>query len=208
MTSDSELADDRRSELDALAHEIERSQEISTVRGGSRLVFGGGNPLASVVLVGEAPGGDEEKQGRPFVGRAGKLLDEALSQAGLSRDDIWITNVVKFRPTEPGAHGRRRNRPPTSEERAAFRPWLDRELRIIGPDSVVCVGATAASALLGRNVKITKERGQWLEGPAGTCVLTTYHPAYLLRPFRDRDERFQELVDDLRLAAHRNQHRS
>jgi DNA polymerase len=208
MTSELKRADDRRSELDELAQEIERSPEISTVRDDSRLVFGDGNPLASVVLIGEAPGGDEEKQGRPFVGRAGKLLDEVLSQAGLSRDDIWITNVVKFRPTEPGAHGRRRNRPPTSEERAAFRPWLERELRIIAPDSVVCVGATAASALLGRSVKITKERGQWLEGPSGTCVLTTYHPAYLLRPFRDRDERFQDLVDDLRLAAHRNQHRA
>jgi DNA polymerase len=82
-----------------------------------------------------------------------------------------------------------------------FRPWLERELQIIAPDAVVCLGATAASALLGRSVKITRERGHWLEGPAGTRVLTTYHPAYLLRPFRDRDERFQQLVDDLRLAA-------
>jgi DNA polymerase len=201
MTEPAKRAEARRTELDELAREIEGSPEVSAVRHDARLVFGGGNPLASVVLVGEAPGADEEKQGRPFVGRAGKLLDEALEQAGLARADIWITNVVKFRPSEPGANGRRRNRPPTGEERTVFRPWLERELRIISPDSVVCLGATAASALLGRAVKITKERGHWLEGPAGTQVLTTYHPAYLLRPFRDRDERFQQLVDDLRLAS-------
>lgn len=201
MTGQSKQAEARRTELDQLAREIERSPEVSAVRDDARLVFGDGNPIASVVLVGEAPGADEEKQGRPFVGRAGKLLDEALEQAGLERAEIWITNVVKIRPSEPGANGRRRNRPPTSEERAVFRPWLERELRILAPDAVVCVGATAASALLGRHVKITEERGHWLEGPAGTQVLTTYHPAYLLRPFRDRDERFQQLVDDLRLAA-------
>jgi len=208
MAGRGELAETRRGELDQLAREIERSPEVSKVRDDARLVFGDGNPLASLVLVGEAPGADEEKQGRPFVGRAGKLLDDALEQAGLARADIWITNVVKIRPAEPGANGRRRNRPPTSEERAVFRPWLERELRMISPDAVVCLGATAASALLGRNLKITKERGNWLEGPAGTGVLTTYHPAYLLRPFRDRDERFQQLVDDLRLAAQRNSHRS
>lgn len=200
MNGTSKQADERRAELDQLETEIARSPEISAVRDGACLVFGNGNPLASVVLVGEAPGADEEKQGRPFVGRAGKLLDEALEKAGLERADIWITNVVKIRPSEPGANGRRRNRPPTSEERAVFRPWLERELRIIAPDSVVCMGATAASALLGRNVKITQERGHWLDGPAGTRLLTTYHPAYLLRPFRDRDERFRQLVDDLRLS--------
>lgn len=208
MPDSSKRAEERRSELEQLAREIEQSPEISTVRDDARLVFGGGNPLASVVLVGEAPGADEEKQGRPFVGRAGQLLDEVLEQAGLARDEIWITNVVKFRPSEPGANGRRRNRPPTSEELAIFRPWLERELRIIEPDAVVCLGATAASALLARNVKITQERGHWLEGPAGTRVLTTYHPAYLLRPFRDRDERFRQLVDDLRPAAKRIAHRS
>jgi DNA polymerase len=203
MADAAKQAEARRDELDQLAREIENSPEVTNVRDDSRLVFGNGNPLASLVLVGEAPGADEEKQGKPFVGRAGKLLDDALQQAGLARADIWITNVVKIRPTEPGANGRRRNRPPTNEERAVFHPWLERELRIIGPDAVVCVGATAASALLGRNVKITQERGHWLDGPAGTHVLTTYHPAYLLRPFRDRDERFQQLVDDLRLAARR-----
>ncbi len=191
----------RAAMLDNLARQIADSSELTAIRGDSRLVFGSGNPRSGVVLVGEAPGADEEKQGKPFVGRAGRLLDEALAQAGLDRASIWITNVVKVRPSEPGAKGGRRNRPPTQGERRAFRPWLIRELEILEPHAVVCLGATAASALLGRPVKIGTERGRWLEGPAGTRVLTTYHPAYLLRPFRDRDARFAELVDDLRQAA-------
>ncbi|HEX3721655.1 MAG TPA: uracil-DNA glycosylase [Nitrolancea sp.] len=204
MTSDrANQRDERLAELEKLARRLADSDKVSAVRGESRLVFGTGDPCASLVLVGEAPGADEEKQGRPFVGRAGRLLDDALEQAGLSRSDIWITNVVKIRPTEAGANDRLRNRPPTTEEKNTFRPWLEQELAIIAPRSVVCVGATAAAALLGRTVKISAERGHWLDGPVGTQVLTTYHPAYLLRPFRDRDERFQQFVDDLRVAAGR-----
>ncbi len=194
----------RSDALRELARQMTEDAVVNDVRGESRLVLGHGDPYSSVVLVGEAPGADEVKQGRPFVGRAGKLLDEALDQAGLPRSRIWITNVVKIRPTEPGAKGGRRNRPPTGEERQAFRPWLERELEIIKPKAVVCLGATAASALLGRTVKIGAERGHWLDGPAGTKVLTTYHPAYLLRPFKDRDEKFQQLVDDLHQAAVRH----
>ncbi|MGA7670699.1 MAG: uracil-DNA glycosylase [Nitrolancea sp.] len=192
---------DLTARLKRLSERIESSVDVKAVRGGSRLVFGNGNPASSVVLVGEAPGADEERQGKPFVGRAGRLLDQALEDAGLERKQVWITNVVKIRPTEPGANGRRRNRPPSSEERNAFRPFLDEELSIIKPKSVVCLGATAAAAVLGRSVKISNERGEWVEGPEGFRVLTTYHPAYLLRPFKDRDEKYQQLVDDLRKAA-------
>ncbi len=192
---------ERADQLARLAERIAQSGEVEAVRGGVRLVFGSGNPLSSVVLVGEAPGADEEMQGKPFVGRAGRLLDQALEQAGLDRSTLWITNVVKIRPTEPGANGRLRNRPPTSAEREVFRPWLERELEILRPRSIVCLGSTAAAALLGRTVKISKERGQWLEGPVATRVLTTYHPAYLLRPFRNRDANFQQLVEDLRRAS-------
>jgi uracil-DNA glycosylase family 4 len=201
--AESNQHDERLAELGRLAKRIVASKDVSAVRGDSRLVFGNGNPLASLVLVGEAPGADEEKLGQPFVGRAGRLLDQALERAGVSRADIWITNVVKIRPTEPGANGRARNRPPTTEEKDTFRPWLEEELRIIAPRAIVCLGATAAAALLGRKVKVTAERGRWTDGPVGAQVLTTYHPAYLLRPFRDRDERFEELVDDLRLALQR-----
>jgi uracil-DNA glycosylase family 4 len=202
MTADSESQrQTRMKQLNELAKRVASDDQVSDVRGDSRLVFGTGDPVSSVVLIGEAPGADEERQGKPFIGRAGQLLDEALEQAGLERDRIWITNVVKIRPTEPGANGGRRNRPPTVDERHAFRPWLEKELEILRPSSIVCLGATAASALLDRTVKIGKERGKWIDGPAGTRVLTTYHPAYLLRPFRDRDEKFQQLVDDLRQAA-------
>ncbi len=194
---------DRSAALERLYREMERSDELTTMRRRSRLVFGTGDPAASVVLIGEAPGADEEKQGRPFVGRAGQLLDKALEAAGLDRSRIWISNVVKIRPTQPGARGGKRNRPPTSEERAAFLPWLLRELEIVAPDAVVCLGATAAKALLDRNVKIGDVRGQWLDGPGETQVLTTYHPAYLLRPFKGQDQRFDELVGDLRKAARR-----
>lgn len=201
MTSESGAwSGEQAARLDQFAKNVAASREVNAVRGDARLVFGSGNPNSRVVLVGEAPGANEERQGKPFVGRAGRLLDEALELAGLDRSELWITNVVKMRPTEPGANGRRRNRPPTSAERDAFRPWLDHELNILRPRSIVCLGATAAAALLGRPVKISTERGQWLMGPAGARVLTTYHPAYLLRPFRDRDEKFRALVDDLRRA--------
>jgi len=194
-------AKDRTAQLARLAERIQQSDEVRAVRGESRLVFGHGNPMSSVVLVGEAPGADEERQGMPFVGRAGQLLNKALEDAGLNREKVWITNVVKIRPSEPGAKGGRRNRPPSADERNAFRPFLDEELEIIQPRSVVCLGATAAAAVLGRTVKISKERGAWVDGPQGTRVLTTYHPAYLLRPFKDRDEKYQQLVDDLRKAS-------
>ncbi len=196
----SDNSDARAASLERLAERIKQSGDVADVLGESRLVFGTGNPMSAVVLVGEAPGADEERQGKPFVGRAGQLLDRALDDAGLDREKVWITNVVKIRPTEPGAKGGRRNRPPSTVERKAFRPFLDEELSIIQPRSVVCLGATAAAAVLGRSVKISKERGEWVEGPADTRVLTTYHPAYLLRPFRDRDEKYQQLVDDLRKA--------
>ena len=194
-------AKDRTAQLARLAERIQQSDEVRAVRGESRLVFGHGNPMSSVVLVGEAPGADEERQGMPFVGRAGQLLNKALEDAGLNREKVWITNVVKIRPSEPGAKGGRRNRPPAADERNAFRPFLDEELEIIQPRSVVCLGATAAAAVLGRTVKISKERGEWVDGPEGSRVLSTYHPAYLLRPFKDRDEKYQQLVDDLRKAS-------
>jgi len=200
MTSESTV---RGEKLKELAAKLEHSTEVIAVRGKSRLVFGHGDPESSLVLVGEAPGADEERLGRPVVGRAGQLLVRARADAGLDRSRVWTTNVVKIRPTEPGANGRQRNRPPTSEERAVFLPRLERELEIIRPAAVVCLGATAADALLGRHVKIGDVRGKWLDGPAGTRILTTFHPAYLLRPFSGQEERFQQLVDDLRQAATR-----
>lgn len=193
--------DQRAISLHDLASELTESEAIREARRGARLVFGSGNPTSNVVLIGEAPGAEEEKYGRPFVGRAGRLLDVALHEAGLDRSRIWITNVVKFRPSEPGKGGRVRNRPPTSQEREVFLPWLKRELEIIRPRSVVCLGGTAGAAVFGRAVKVNQERGHWSGVFGGTRALVTYHPAYLLRPFKGKEQRFREMVEDLRQAA-------
>jgi DNA polymerase len=170
---------------------------------GRDLVLGEGNPDARLVFVGEAPGGQEERTRRPFVGPAGQILNEALAVAGLSRDAVWITNIVKCRPVTPGLGGRLRNRTPTAAEVKHFLPWLLQELQIIEPAAIVALGATAASALLSKQVKLTRERGEWFTGPDGIPVITTYHPAYLLRRVSDSDQRFAELASDLRNAASR-----
>lgn len=172
-------------------------------REGRNLVLGEGNPDARLVLVGEAPGGQEERARRPFVGPAGQILNEALANAGLSRDDIWITNIVKCRPATPGLGGRLRNRTPTATEVKHFLPWLLQELDIIGPAAIVALGGTSASALLGRPVKMTREHGEWFTGPKDIPVMATFHPAYLLRRVGDGDERFAELAADLHTAASR-----
>ncbi|HET7036695.1 MAG TPA: uracil-DNA glycosylase, partial [Thermomicrobiaceae bacterium] len=128
----------REAALAALAARWADDPAIAAARDGSNLVLGAGNPLARLVLIGEAPGGQEEKAGRPFVGPAGKLLDEALAEAGLRRDEIWITNVVKFRPTSPGVGQRKRNRAPTRTETQLFLPWLREELALVEPKALVC----------------------------------------------------------------------
>ena len=187
--------------LVALARRWADDPAIAAARDGSNLVLGAGNPLARLVLIGEAPGGQEEKAGRPFVGPAGKLLDEALAAAGLARDEVWITNVVKFRPTVPGVGNRRRNRAPTRDESQLFLPWLREELAIIEPKALVCLGATAARAMIGQPVKIMSERGRWFTSLGGRPTMLTYHPAFLLRRTTDYPERFAELASDLRTAG-------
>jgi DNA polymerase len=194
--------DDRRrhDELERLRQEMEASPEITAARGRSNLVVGTGDPNARLVLIGEAPGGQEDRARRPFVGPAGQILNEALAQVGLDRDAVWITNAVKFRPTTESETGRLKNRAPTPAEVRLFRPWLERELAIVEPAALLFLGATAATAVLGRPVKITRQRGTWISGPGGIPTMPTYHPAYLLRRVADRDERFDELVDDLKTA--------
>jgi uracil-DNA glycosylase family 4 len=159
-----------------------------------RLVFGEGNPRARVVLVGEAPGETEERLARPFVGRAGKLLDELLGEAGLARGDVWITNVVKVRPTT-GEGRARRNRPPRAGEVRAWLPLLDAELAAIGPGLALGLGAFAGRALVGGEFQLTRDRGVWLEGRPGIPALVTYHPAYILR------QQGEALAETRRLAA-------
>jgi uracil-DNA glycosylase len=181
------------------------ARELPICRGAA-LVPGEGDRRARVVLVGEAPGGQEDKAGRPFVGPAGRQLDEILREAGLDREAVWITNVVKCRPTE-SINGRLRNRAPTREEFEQFLPWLERELELIQPDALVCLGATAAKAILGRrSIKMSDIRGGWMSGVLGIDTLVTYHPSFLLRRTTARDQRLAEVIADMKLVAARVSH--
>jgi DNA polymerase len=168
---------------------------------GTRTVFGEGRAKAELLLVGEQPGDREDREGRPFVGPAGRLLDEALEQAGIDRRLAYLTNVVKhFKWTARGA--RRIHQKPSWSEIAACRPWLDAELAVVKPRVLVCLGATAAQALLGRDFRVTQRRGELVESPLAPCVLATVHPSSILRGEpSEREAAFAALVDDLRVAA-------
>jgi DNA polymerase len=164
-------------------------------------VFGEGPGNAELMLVGEQPGDREDREGRPFVGPAGRLLDEALAEAGIDRSRAYLTNAVKHFKWR--ASGKRRiHAKPNWSEIAACRPWLDSELEVVRPDVLVCLGATAAQALLGRTFRVTKQRGQPVESDLAPHVLATIHPSAILRG--DPESRKSELaafVKDLEVAA-------
>jgi DNA polymerase len=168
---------------------------------GTQTVFGEGAAKAEVVLVGEQPGDQEDKQGKPFVGPAGKLLDKALEEAGIDRSLAYVTNVVKHFKWQ--ARGKRRiHQKPSWSEIAACRPWLDAELRVVKPRVLVCLGATAAQALLGRQFRVTKERGRPVESDLAPVVVATVHPSSILRADEeDREAEFAALVSDLKAVA-------
>ena len=167
---------------------------------GTQTVFGEGLKRAEVMLVGEQPG---DREGRPFVGPAGRLLDEALVEAGIERDTAYVTNVVKHFKWEP-RRKRRIHQKPNWSEIAACRPWLDAELAVVQPTVLVCLGATAAQALLGRQFRVTRERGRLLESELAPLTLATVHPSSILRAPDEESRRLERglLVDDLRVAAH------
>jgi uracil-DNA glycosylase family protein len=167
----------------------------------TQTVFGEGRAGATVMLVGEQPGSEEDVEGRPFVGPAGRLLDEALERAGIDRSATYVTNAVKHFKWE--ARGKRRiHAKPSWTEQQACRPWLEAELAVVRPAVLVLLGATAAQSLLGRQFRVTKERGRWLESDLAPHVVATIHPSAVLRQ-RDSESRRQEmtaLVADLRLV--------
>jgi uracil-DNA glycosylase family protein len=180
----------------------------------TQTVFGEGPVDARIVFVGEQPGDVEDRRGRPFVGPAGRLLDRALAEAGIDRDTAYVTNAVKhFRFRQNGK--RRIHQTPGTEHMAACRPWLDAELVLISPEVVVCLGATAAKAMLGPAFRITRQRGTLMPydpptGPTGeedaavksAWIMATAHPSAVLRtPDESRDEAYGALVADLRVAA-------
>jgi uracil-DNA glycosylase family protein len=171
---------------------------------GTQTVFGSGPATARLMFIGEAPGQHEDRQGVPFVGPAGQLFDQALQQAGLDRAEVYVTNVVKHRPWV--SRGRRKkNRPPKQSEINACRPWLQEELRLVSPAIIVCCGAQAAREILGKEFKLTQQRGSRLDGPDGASVLATFHPAYvLIQPEESYDRLKETLFADFRLVAERH----
>jgi DNA polymerase len=168
---------------------------------GTQTVFGEGAARARAMLVGEQPGDKEDLEGRPFVGPAGRLLDAALEEAGIDRSLAYVTNVVKhFKWTPRGK--RRIHAKPNWGEIAACRPWLEAELAVVRPAVLVCLGATAAQALLGRQFRVTQQRGELVETALAPAALATIHPSAILRADgADRDAEYAAFVDDLRVAA-------
>ncbi|MDP8953711.1 MAG: UdgX family uracil-DNA binding protein [Actinomycetota bacterium] len=167
----------------------------------SQTVFGAGPATATVMLVGEQPGDVEDREGAPFVGPAGRLLDQALEAAGIARERTYVTNVVKhFKWTPRGK--RRLHQSPNAAEQAACRPWLDAELAAVQPEVLVALGATAAKALLGRDFRVSRDRGRFVDSPLAPRVMATVHPSSILRTDDDRrTAALQGLVDDLAVVA-------
>jgi uracil-DNA glycosylase family protein len=169
---------------------------------GTQTVFGEGVRTARVMFVGEQPGNDEDLAGKPFVGPAGKLLDRALEQAGIDRRGVYVTNAVKHFKWEP--QGKRRiHAKPNAAEIAACRPWLEAELEVVKPDVLVCLGATAAQALLGRQFRVSQERGRFVPSPLAPHTMATVHPSSILRVPDDetRHAEMERFVADLAHVA-------
>ena len=168
---------------------------------GTQTVFGEGSEDAEAMFVGEQPGDQEDKAGKPFVGPAGQLFDQALEDAGIDRQAVYVTNVVKH--FKWVARGRRRiHQKPNAAEVAACRPWLEAELAVVKPRVLVCLGATAAQALLGREFRVTRERGRPVESDLAENVLATVHPSSILRADpADREREYDAFVNDLKVVA-------
>jgi len=147
---------------------------------GTQTVFGEGVPHAKVMFVGEVPGNDEDLAGRPFVGPAGKLLDRVLEEVGIVRDEIYVTNAVKHFKWEPSGK-RRLHKKPNAREIAVCRPWLEAEIQVSQPKVIVCLGATAAQTLLGKDFRVSKQRGELIQSTLAPFVMATVHPSSILR---------------------------
>lgn len=178
----------------------------------TRTVFGEGTRGALIMLVGEQPGDAEDRAGRPFVGPAGRLLDEALARAGIDRSEVYVTNVVKhFKWAAAERSQRRIHKMPRDSEIKACRPWLDAELVAVKPRVLVCLGASAAQALLGKDFRVTRDRGNLMKSDLAPHVLATTHPASILRAPdpQAREQQRQDFVRDLKKVADliKTQHR-
>jgi uracil-DNA glycosylase family protein len=192
----------QRRTLTTLRRAVHDCRGCTLWRDATQPVFGEGTRHARLMLVGETPGNDEDLAGKPFVGPAGRLLDEALEEAGLDRKQAYVTNAVKHFKWEP--RGKRRlHKRPSAREIWACRPWLEAELAVLKPQALVCLGATAAQALLGRDFRVTRQRGLLLESELAQFVLATVHPASILRAATapDRIRERARFVADLQVIA-------
>jgi uracil-DNA glycosylase len=192
----------KRPTLENVREMAQDCQACDLYKRGTQTVFGEGTEAATVMLVGEQPGDVEDVSGHPFVGPAGKMLDRALEVAGIDRSTIYVTNVVKHFKWEP--RGKRRiHKKPNAVEVAACRPWLDAEIQLVKPRAIVCLGATAAQALLGRQFRVTAHRGEFVASPLAAMVMATVHPSSLLRAPDDetRQRETMRFIEDLRKVA-------
>jgi DNA polymerase len=188
--------------LDDLRAEAADCKACDLWKSGTQTVFGEGSKKAEIIFVGEQPGDQEDQQGRPFVGPAGRLLDQALEEAGIDRSLAYVTNAVKH--FKWVARGKRRiHQKPNAAEMAACRPWLEAELAVVRPKVLVALGATAAQSLLGRQFRVTKQRGTPIESELAPHVVATVHPSSILRQETDEDRAaaMKDFVADLKVVA-------
>tara|TARA_B100001115_G_scaffold184024_1_gene184826 strand:- start:2086 stop:2781 length:696 start_codon:yes stop_codon:yes gene_type:complete len=171
-----ELSRDKMKRLDLLKKTIINLKNCDLKKGAKNIVFSDGNPKSKIMLIGEAPGANEDQEGLPFVGRAGQLLDKMLSAINLDRGKVYISNIINYRPPD--------NRRPTEEEIKKYLPFITKHIEIIDPKIIVLLGSTAMNALVGSSVVISKMRGKWIEKQFGSCktsIIITFHPAFLMR---------------------------
>ena len=171
-----ELSRDKIKRLDLLKKTIINLKNCDLKKGAKNIVFSDGNPKSKIMLIGEAPGANEDQEGLPFVGRAGQLLDKMLSAINLDRNKVYISNIINYRPPD--------NRRPTEEEIKRYLPFITKHIEIIDPKIIVLLGSTAMNALVGNSIVISKMRGKWMEKQFGSCktsIIITFHPAFLMR---------------------------
>ena len=171
-----EIAEDKSKSLEFLKKSIMNLKKCDLKKNAKNIVFSDGNPKSKIMLIGEAPGANEDDEGLPFVGRAGMLLDKMLTAINLDRKKVYISNIINYRPPE--------NRRPTDEEIKRYLPFITKHIEIINPKILVLLGSTAMNALIGNDVVISKMRGKWIEKEFGNCktsVIITFHPAFLMR---------------------------
>ncbi len=188
--------------LEDLKKAAKNCQACDLWKRGTQTVFGEGAPNAKIMFVGEQPGDQEDLEGRPFVGPAGKLLDRALEDAGIDRKKVYVTNAVKHFSWEP--RGKRRiHKKPNAVEIAACRPWLDAEIATLRPKIIVLLGATAAQSLLGRDFRVTQHRGEFLKSEFALYVMATVHPSSILRAPDEqaRHDAMKQFITDLKKIA-------